>query len=98
MIVGPPETLYEGGFFKATLDFPPDFPNMPPVMRFTSAMWHPNGFIFLQYICSICVKNDKSNVKLFQYTRTAKSAFQFFTIPVKMSIIMKVQKSAGVQF
>ena len=43
MIVGPPDTFYEGGFFKATLEFPPEFPNMPPVMRFTSTMWHPNG-------------------------------------------------------
>ena len=42
MIIGPPDTAYEGGFFKAKLDFPPDFPNMPPVMRFTSTMWHPN--------------------------------------------------------
>mmetsp|Transcript_3276 Transcript_3276/g.2915 ORF Transcript_3276/g.2915 Transcript_3276/m.2915 type:complete len:167 (-) Transcript_3276:75-575(-) len=44
MIVGPPDTLYEGGLFKATLDFPEDFPNNPPVMAFTSAMWHPNVF------------------------------------------------------
>lgn len=32
----------EGGFFKASLDFPPDFPNMPPIMQFRSRMWHPN--------------------------------------------------------
>ena len=43
MIVGPPDTLYEGGLFKAKLDFPNDFPNNPPVMTFTSVMWHPNG-------------------------------------------------------
>lgn len=43
MIVGPPETLYEGGLFKAKIDFPNDFPNSPPVMTFTSTMWHPNG-------------------------------------------------------
>jgi ubiquitin-conjugating enzyme E2 G1 len=43
MIVGPPDTLYEGGFFAATLDFPQDFPNSPPVMTFTTPMWHPNG-------------------------------------------------------
>ncbi len=27
--MGPDGTLYEGGFFKARLVFPPDFPNMP---------------------------------------------------------------------
>eukprot|EP01027_Heterolobosea_sp_BB2_P025329 GEZU01038866.1.p1 GENE.GEZU01038866.1~~GEZU01038866.1.p1 ORF type:complete len:169 (+),score=66.75 GEZU01038866.1:107-613(+) len=41
-IVGPPETLYEGGFFEAVLKFPKDYPNMPPEMRFTSEIWHPN--------------------------------------------------------
>mmetsp|Transcript_1399 Transcript_1399/g.1905 ORF Transcript_1399/g.1905 Transcript_1399/m.1905 type:complete len:168 (+) Transcript_1399:222-725(+) len=44
MIVGPPDTLYEGGFFKARLDFPSDFPNMPPEMTFVSEMWHPNVY------------------------------------------------------
>jgi ubiquitin-protein ligase len=32
MIIGPPDTLYEGGFFAAKLVFPSDFPNQPPVM------------------------------------------------------------------
>ena len=43
MLVGPPDTLYEGGFFKAKIDFPGDFPNMPPKMTIVSEMWHPNG-------------------------------------------------------
>jgi ubiquitin-conjugating enzyme E2 G1 len=43
LLVGPPDTLYEGGFFKAVLEFPPNFPNMPPKMTFKSEMWHPNG-------------------------------------------------------
>mmetsp|Transcript_46434 Transcript_46434/g.121877 ORF Transcript_46434/g.121877 Transcript_46434/m.121877 type:complete len:163 (-) Transcript_46434:532-1020(-) len=32
----------EGGMFKAKMTFPPDYPNMPPELRFTSEMWHPN--------------------------------------------------------
>jgi len=44
LIVGPPETLYEGGFFKARLDFPTDFPNMPPEMTFLTEIWHPNVY------------------------------------------------------
>ena len=32
-----------GGFFKARLAFPNDFPNMPPTMTFQTEMWHPNG-------------------------------------------------------
>ena len=47
-IIGPAESMYEGGFFKAKLQFPEDFPNSPPVMRFTSQMWHPNS----EYTCA----------------------------------------------
>lgn len=44
MIMGPDGTLYEGGFFKANLKFPKDFPNLPPEMKFISEMWHPNVY------------------------------------------------------
>mmetsp|Transcript_40144 Transcript_40144/g.29616 ORF Transcript_40144/g.29616 Transcript_40144/m.29616 type:complete len:168 (+) Transcript_40144:93-596(+) len=44
MIVGPADTLYEGGFFNAKLEFPSDFPNSPPVMTFTTPIWHPNVY------------------------------------------------------
>jgi ubiquitin-conjugating enzyme E2 G1 len=44
MLVGPADTLYEGGFFKAQLDFPSTFPNMPPEMTFKCDMWHPNVY------------------------------------------------------
>lgn len=33
----------EGGFFKARLLFPPEFPLLPPKMRFITPMWHPNS-------------------------------------------------------
>lgn len=39
---GPEDTLYEGGYFKAELRFPDDYPNNPPEMKFISKMWHPN--------------------------------------------------------
>ena len=42
MIIGPDGTLYEGGMFRATLEFPKDFPVMPPAMTFRTKMWHPN--------------------------------------------------------
>ncbi|KAI8074056.1 ubiquitin-conjugating enzyme/RWD-like protein [Gongronella butleri] len=44
MVIGAPETLYEGGFFKAKMTFPHDYPIMPPTMRFTSEMYHPNVY------------------------------------------------------
>ncbi|KAJ3342329.1 Ubiquitin-conjugating enzyme E2 15 [Entophlyctis luteolus] len=44
MIMGPEGTLYEGGFFKAKLVFPTDYPQMPPKMTFLSDIWHPNVY------------------------------------------------------
>lgn len=41
-IFGPPNTLYEGGYFKARLKFPVDYPYSPPAFRFLTKMWHPN--------------------------------------------------------
>jgi len=42
MVIGPCETFYEGGYFRAILQFPKEYPNRPPVMKFVSEMWHPN--------------------------------------------------------
>lgn len=39
----PTSTRSEGGFFKAELKFPDDFPNTPPKMTFLTPMWHPNS-------------------------------------------------------
>ncbi|XP_062231588.1 ubiquitin-conjugating enzyme E2 7-like isoform X2 [Phragmites australis] len=43
-IIGPPETLYDGGYFNAIMTFPQNYPNSPPSVRFTSEMWHPNVY------------------------------------------------------
>nr|CRZ22645.1 Bm8698 [Brugia malayi] len=45
VVLGPPDTPYEGGVFRATLDFPVDYPQRPPKMRFTSKIWHPNSLL-----------------------------------------------------
>jgi ubiquitin-conjugating enzyme E2 G1 len=38
----------EGGFFKALLTFPHEFPLLPPKMRFITPMWHPNSTTYLR--------------------------------------------------
>lgn len=43
-LFGPPETLYEGGYFKALMKFPHDYPYSPPSVRFLTKMWHPNVY------------------------------------------------------
>lgn len=42
LITGPNDTLLEGGYYKALLVFPPNYPMQPPQMTFQSQMWHPN--------------------------------------------------------
>eukprot|EP01080_Neovahlkampfia_damariscottae_P005417 gene5417-9230_t len=42
LVYGPPETMFEGGLWKASLSFPSDFPDNPPVMKFKTEIWHPN--------------------------------------------------------
>eukprot|EP00211_Chloroparvula_japonica_P009429 CAMPEP_0119132320 /NCGR_PEP_ID=MMETSP1310-20130426/11777_1 /TAXON_ID=464262 /ORGANISM="Genus nov. species nov., Strain RCC2339" /LENGTH=168 /DNA_ID=CAMNT_0007122947 /DNA_START=69 /DNA_END=572 /DNA_ORIENTATION=- len=44
MIIGPPDTMYEGGFFKATMKFPKEYPNMPPKLIINTPFWHPNVY------------------------------------------------------
>ncbi|XP_047139928.1 ubiquitin-conjugating enzyme E2 R2 isoform X1 [Hydra vulgaris] len=41
-VFGPPKTLYEGGYFKAKMTFPQDYPYSPPSFKFSTKMWHPN--------------------------------------------------------
>jgi ubiquitin-protein ligase len=41
-IDGPEQTAWEGGTFRLTLTFPPDYPFKPPTVRFTTPIFHPN--------------------------------------------------------
>ena len=41
-IFGPPDTLYAGGYFKAHIRFPGDYPFSAPSFRFLTKIWHPN--------------------------------------------------------
>jgi ubiquitin-conjugating enzyme E2 G1 len=45
LLQGPERTMYSGGYFNCTLTFPPNFPNSPPKMVFTTPnFWHPNVY------------------------------------------------------
>lgn len=43
-LFGPPSTLYEGGYFKAGMKFPHDYPYSPPSVKFLTKVWHPNVY------------------------------------------------------
>jgi len=43
-LFGPPDTLYQGGYFKAHMKFPTDYPYSPPSVRFITKVWHPNVY------------------------------------------------------
>merc|ERR1719327_487876 len=43
-LFGPPDTIYQGGYFKAHIKFPSDYPYNPPSVRFLSKVWHPNVY------------------------------------------------------
>lgn len=43
-ILGPPETIYAGGIFKALIRFPDAFPMDPPSVQFMSKFFHPNVY------------------------------------------------------
>ena len=42
IIIGPSDSLYEGGAFKGVIIFPNNYPNSPPIVKFTSDIIHPN--------------------------------------------------------
>jgi ubiquitin-conjugating enzyme E2 R len=42
LIVLNPDSLYYGGYFKAVMKFPKNYPYEPPDFRFTRPLWHPN--------------------------------------------------------
>ena len=43
VICGPIDTPWEGGVFHLSLTFADDYPAAPPVVKFLSTIYHPNG-------------------------------------------------------
>ncbi|KAJ6185528.1 hypothetical protein N7519_006829 [Penicillium mononematosum] len=42
LIVINPDSMYYGGYFKASMTFPPNYPYSPPKFRFLKPLHHPN--------------------------------------------------------
>ena len=50
IIDGPDESLFENGSFFLTLQFPEDYPNNPPLVKFITKIFHPN-ICKIKYSC-----------------------------------------------
>uniref|UniRef100_A0A453FWE7 UBC core domain-containing protein n=1 Tax=Aegilops tauschii subsp. strangulata TaxID=200361 RepID=A0A453FWE7_AEGTS len=77
-IIGPPETLYDGGYFNAIMSFPQNYPNSPPTVRFTSEMWHPNGLIFTIRTSCTCTIHQ-SDIMLFFSSLSGWAGMHFYS-------------------
>ncbi|KAL7177333.1 hypothetical protein ACSBR2_030648 [Camellia fascicularis] len=42
IIMGPVDTPFEGGLFHLSIEFPIDYPLMPPQVKFQTKVYHPN--------------------------------------------------------
>ena len=42
IIIGPPDSIYEGGIFKLKMTFTNEYPNIPPKVIFVTKLFHPN--------------------------------------------------------
>ena len=42
LLIGPYDTMFEGGVFKGKIKFPKEYPNRPPKIFFTDNIYHPN--------------------------------------------------------
>lgn len=42
LMVVNPDSFYAGGYFKCQMQFPKQYPYVPPDFRFSNPLWHPN--------------------------------------------------------
>ncbi|CAI9275226.1 unnamed protein product [Lactuca saligna] len=60
IIPGPVSSPYEGGMFHVDITLPDAYPFAPPVMKFTTKVWHPNISSQTGAICLDILQNNWS--------------------------------------
>ena len=64
--IGPPKSAYSGGFFKLSINFPIDFPDTKPNIKFKTKIFHPNIDYDDGEICIDSLKNWKPSTSIKQ--------------------------------
>ena len=44
IMIGPPDTIFEGAIIKAFIEFPKEYPNKAPQFKFITPLYHPNVY------------------------------------------------------
>ena len=45
IMIGAPDTIFEGAIIKAIIEFPKEYPNKAPQFKFITPLYHPNVYI-----------------------------------------------------
>ena len=63
IIIGPPDSIFEGANIKVSLEFPKEYPNKPPLFNFITPLFHPNVY----KDGKVCISILHEGVDEFQY-------------------------------
>ena len=84
----------EGGVFKATLSFPPEYPLQPPKMKFITPMWHPNIYADGNVCISILVSTSFRASPLYPHAPCSCASLHSMLLALT-STVTRTPASAG---
>jgi ubiquitin-conjugating enzyme (huntingtin interacting protein 2) len=83
---GPPDTPYHGATYNVDIKIPNDYPFQPPVMKFTTKIWHPN-------ISSVTVSPTTIPVRIFSLTFQTQGAICLDTLGSAWSPVLTLKSA-----
>ncbi|KAF4771313.1 hypothetical protein N7455_007863 [Penicillium solitum] len=100
VLKGPDDTPYEGGLWHLSIAIPPQYPNKPPTIHFTTKIIHPNIHFDNGKICFSLLDDDWSAVMTLQTTLKAIQRLLTYPNPdsplnVDISVLLRNGDMAG---